>query len=199
MNQPDLTPSPFLKRSMLRTAMQRWALVVATVGLIAAVPIGIETARVPDSSAARAQERYALAQNRLVQSRAKMSKIDVKLKQHERELQAEEHLTQRPDWSGVLRLVAGRFDDRLMMSGFRLGAIKDSQVRSALGPIAQDVPDTSVWLILDGVALANSDVPGLILKLEELGLFERVVMTQTQRERFSGSSRTGFTLACRVE
>ena len=54
-------------------------------------------------------------------------------------------------------------------------------------------------MIVSGVALANSDVPGLIVRLESLGLFERVVMSSSQRERIEGGSRTVFTLACRVQ
>ena len=53
-------------------------------------------------------------------------------------------------------------------------------------------------MILTGVAENNSDVPGLILRLEQTGIFNRVVMTGTKREIFAGQQRTGFTLACQV-
>lgn len=194
----DLTPRLYTQRNRTRRVVQRWSVAAALCALVALVSIALEQSRAPDASAARARERLLLAENRVEQSKAELKSVQRLLKVHERELRAERHLTERPDWSAVLTIVAGQFDRRLVMTGFRLGAAEDSQIRSALGPIGADVPPDSVWLIVTGVAESNSDVSGLILRIEQLGLFDRVVMTGTQREAFAGEQRIGFTLACRV-
>jgi len=93
----------------------------------------------------------------------------------------------------------GQFDSELVMTGFRLGEASDPGVKRDLGVVGSDAADDSVWLIVTGVAASNTNVPGLILKLERLGLFKRVVMTSNQREAFAGGQRTGFTIACRVQ
>ena len=198
MNQPDLTPSVYIKRTQTRLAIQRWTIPMAVCALLGFVPIVLENTQAEDPSGQLVQERVVQAESRLSNSQAEIKAITVQLNQHKRELQAEQHLTERPDWSGVLMLVAAQFDQQLMMTGFQLGDANDSNVRSALGTLSRDISESSVWLILTGVAEANSNVPGLIDRLEKLGLFERVVMTGTQRESFAGGSRTTFTLACRV-
>jgi len=199
MEQPDLTPNVYIKRTHTRVALQRWMIPIVVIALIAVVPVMLEHTQAPDASGKLAEERMVQAQTRLAKSQREITSLSALLKQHQRELQAEQHLTRRPDWAGVMTLVASQFDEQLMLTGVQLDDAKNRNVRSALGPLSRDVQDDSVWMILTGVAEANSNVPGLILRLEKLGLFERIVMTGTQRESFAGNSRTSFTLACRVE
>lgn len=199
MEQPDLTPSVYIKRSRTRVAIHRWMIPIVIAAIVAVVPVMLEHTQAPDPSGKLAEERMLQAQSRLTKSQREITSLTAQLKQRQRELQAEQHLTRRPDWAGVMMLVAGQFDEKLMLTGIQLDDAKENNVRSALGPLARDVKDDSVWMILTGVAETNSDVPGLILRLEKLGLFERIVMTGTQRESFAGSARTSFTLACRVE
>mgnify|MGYP001828661968 CR=1 FL=1 len=199
MTGPDLTPMPFIKRMRKHAVIRRWIAPVAICVIAAVVPIFLELSKPADTSGQIAQDRVTQAQSRIESSKAQLAAQSALYTQQERELKAEQHLTSRPDWSAVLVLVARQFDENLMMAGLQLDDIKNSRVRTALGPLAADVPDDSVWLIVNGFAAANSDVPGLIMRLEALGLFERVVMTGSKRELFSGSSRTTFTLACRVQ
>jgi len=199
MTVPDLTPAPFIKQMRKHSAIRRWIAPVAICALAAVVPIFLELSKPADTSGQLAKERVTQAQSRIESSKAQLASLSARLVQQEREIKAEQHLTSRPDWSAVLMLVARQFDENLMMAGLQLDNIKNSRVRSALGPLAADVPDDSVWLVVNGFAAANSDVPGLIMRLESLGLFERVVMTGTQRETFAGSAKTTFTLACRVQ
>lgn len=199
MTEPDLTPKPFIKQMRKQAVIRRWIAPVSVCVLAAVVPIFLELSKPADMSGQLAQERVIQAQSRIESNKAQLAAQSALLVQQERELKAEQHLTSRPDWSAVLMLVARQFDENLMLAGLQLDDIKNNQVRSALGPLAGDVPDDSVWLILNGFAAVNSDVPGLIMRLESLGLFERVVMTGTQRGTFAGSARTTFTLACRVQ
>jgi Tfp pilus assembly protein PilN len=199
MSGPDLTPKPFIKRVRKHEAIRRWLLPTTVCALAAIVPIFLEISMPTDTSGLLAQERMIQAKSRIETGQTQLTAKQTMLAQRERELKAVQHLTAKPDWSAVLNLVARQFDDQLMMTGFQLDDIKNNGVRTALGPLGKDVPGGSVWLILNGVATSNSDVPGLIMRLEELGLFQRVVMTGTRREAFAGGSRTSFTLACRVE
>lgn len=199
MTMPDLTPQPYLQRNRVQRALRPWLIAAALCALAAVSAIAANQGQGPDPAAARATERLAQAQSRIQQSTQSAKSLDQQLKQQQRALTAQQHLTQRPDWSEVIRRVASRFDDELVMTGFQLGKAGDRGVGSALGPLSADMPEDSVWLIVSGVAEANKSVPGLILRLEDLGLFERVVMTGNQQEPFAGRARTGFTLACRVQ
>lgn len=199
MTVVDLTPKSYLNRCRARALMRRWLMAVALCLVVTAASVGMASARRPDQASSVAREGIAQAEARRVQNQALAQTLTVQLSQLERELQAGEHLTRRPDWSAVLDRVAAQFRGEMVMTGFRLGPISDSKVRSALGPVGADAPDGSVWLILTGVAGSNSDVSGLILRLESLGLFDQVVMTGTQRETFAGAARTGFVLGCRVQ
>lgn len=199
MSQPDLTPHGFIKRMQSRSALRRWSIPLAACALLSFVPIVLENTQVADTSGQLAEERMVQAQSRVESGNTLITSKSALLAQRQRELQAEQALTLRPDWSGVITLVTRQFNDQLMMTGFQLGDANDNGVRNGLGPIAADTPRESVWLILSGVAEANSEVPGLIMRLEQLGLFERVTMTGAQREAFAGGSRTTFTLACKVQ
>ncbi len=198
MNASDLTPRSYRVRCRQRMALRYWALAVAVCGLFAIATISLESTRHADLSNAVIHEQIQQARLRTEQTQAKVQSLTTLLQQYERELQAQEHLTRRPDWSDVMGRVSSQFQGQVM-TGFRLGPASQSNIRAGLGSIATSVPADSIWLVLTGVAGANSDVSGLILRLEELKLFERVVMTETRRESFAGSPRTGFVLACRVQ
>lgn len=199
MNQPDLTPHIFIARMKSRAAVRRWMVPLFACAFAALVPVVLENTQTADTSGQLAEERMVQAQARVENGNQLIQSKTALLAQRQRELQAEQTLTLRPDWRAVLTLITRQFDDQLLMTGFQLGDASDNRVRSALGSIAADTPRDSVWLILTGVAEANSDVPGLIMRLEELGLFERVVMSGAQREAFAGDARTTFTLACKVQ
>lgn len=199
MSNTDLTPKSYHVRCRSRMVMRRWVLAATVCTFFVVLPISIESAQPPDRSAEIAREKTVQAQARLEQTRSASEALTAQLRQHERELQAGRHLTRRPDWSEVLKRVASQFDGRVMMTGFRLGSPSDSRVRSGLSSAAQDAPADSVWVILTGVAAENSDVPGLILRLESIGLFDRVIMTEAQRQTYAGGQRSGFILACRVQ
>lgn len=199
MNQPDLTPAKFNERVNAQAALKFWLTPIVACAILASVLIVLEGARPTDTSGQLARERMEQAHNRIESSQSQIEAQAALLAQRERELQAEKHLTLRPDWSGVIGLIAQQFDTKLMMTGCGLADANDAQVRNVLGEQLDEVPEGSVWMIVSGVAESNSDVPGLIVRLEALGLFERVVMATSQRERFANGSRTIFTLACRVQ
>lgn len=199
MTPTDLTPRTYLQRIRIHSALRGWSIAAALCGLASVSALLLNAGRGPDIASARTAERLQLAESRITKARQSTKALELELKTQERALQAERHLTQRPDWSAVIQVVAKQFDGKLVMKGFHLGQAEENNVRTALGQLSSDVPGDSVWLIVTGVAESNSDVPGLILRLERLGLFKRVVMTGNQREVFAGQPRTGFTLACRVE
>lgn len=199
MNMPDLTPTQFTRRIETQSAVRFWLIPLALCALLALVPIVIEHMQPADTHGQIAEERVVQAQSRLDSTKTQITSKQILITQLQRELQAEQHLTERPDWNGVLTLVSQQFNGQLMMVGCKLGHATDPGIRSSLGEFRNDVTEDSVWLMLVGVAETNSDVPGLIMRLETLGLFERVVMTASQREAFAGGSRTIFTLACKVQ
>jgi hypothetical protein len=199
MTMIDLTPKAYLNRCRAHAVMRRWLCAAGACLMFTVMSVGVGSVQRPDDSTELTRERIAQARSRQVQNSALAQTYAAQLKQLDRELQASSHLTRRPDWSAVMRRVAAQFQDEMVMTGARLGTVTDSQVRAALGPAGVDAPVGSVWLVLTGVAASNSDVPGLILRLETMGLFDRVLMTGTQRETFAGASRIGFVLACRVE
>ena len=199
MSMPDLTPTKFTRRVQTQAAVRRWILPTVFCVLLALVPIVLEHTQPVDTHGQLAEQRIFQAKARTENAKTQIDVKQTVIAQRQRELQAVKHLTQRPDWSSVVQLVAQQFEGQLMMTGCQLAPANDSRIRNNLGALHSDVPDDSVWLVLTGIAGANSDVPGLIMRLESLGLFDRVVMTASQRETIAGGPRTTFTLACRVQ
>ena len=199
MTGVDLTPRPYYRRCRSRNALRVWASLAGVCLLMALAPIALESSQPVDQSASLAEDRLVIAKARINQNRVRLRTMQSQSYQFERELQAGAHLTRRPDWSELLNRIAAQFEGGILMTGVRLGSASDADVRRGLGVAAQDAPDESQWIILSGVAAENSDVPDLILRLESIGLFDRVVMTQAQRKSFAGGQRSGFVLACRVQ
>lgn len=195
----DLTPSNFVLQMKARKTLRLWLIPVAICAAITFFSIVIQRLNPEDDYGRLAEERAELAEASLHQAKSQIASQTKLLAVKKRELQAAEHLTLRPDWSAVLTLLAKQFDDDLMMTGCRLGRGDESLIRQTLAPIGDEVSPGSVWLVVSGVAQSNSVVPGLVMRLESLGLFERIVLTGSKREAFAGGSRTLFVIACQVQ
>jgi len=67
------------------------------------------------------------------------------------------------------------------------------------GELKTGSDDLPVVLELGGFAKAQSDVSGYVLRLENLGLFEKVKLVKTNREMYLGQEAVSFRLECTLQ
>jgi Tfp pilus assembly protein PilN len=112
----------------------------------------------------------------------------------------------QPDWSHLLAIVSATLDDEIVLNSTRLEAsdataAATSGARRMAVPASQPSVDSDCRLIasLQGFAKSQAAVTQFVLRLERLGLFERVEMVNSSRQQFGNNSEaTAFRIECEL-
>jgi len=104
-------------------------------------------------------------------------------------------LTDRPDWSVLLRLLARNLQDELVLSRIELQPIRgamslDGSTPAAAGP-------SGFTLTVTGHGRSQSCISALALRLEQMGLFAKVAV-ETKRVPFLSGQAVSFVLTCSI-
>lgn len=117
--------------------------------------------------------------------------IRSKLVDRSRALHASRMLSETPDWSAMLRLMADTLGDDIVLSHCGLlkseRSIRTQAEGQAGGPL--------LILQLSGFAHAQAEISQFALRLEQTSLFEEVNVMM-KREPFRGEPAISFTLNC---
>ena len=92
-------------------------------------------------------------------------------------------------------------DEHIVLRGCHLESIAESRpVGTAAGGKATTQPSqitpTKISLTINGLGRSQSDVTQFVLRLEKLGLFDRVDLAQCAREPIGTTEATGFRIEC---
>ena len=112
-----------------------------------------------------------------------------------RELASADQVNDQPDLKLLFEMVGRQLGNEAMLTSIRLGSADEPSIRSAIGSATGPARR---WLVITGVAQDHQAVPEIVLRLEALGLFEKVVLHETFPESYRGSARVGFRVACRL-
>lgn len=182
-----------VRRGLLATAGYLTLLLGATVGYLslsappsadasgpgaaaeAGAGAGMETAA---SDPAVAADRIALLERQIAAGKRELVEAD-------RAVAGGRVLSERPDWSTLLRLVANAAGPEVLLHGFSLGTS---------GPTIR----AGAWVTLNGVAADPGTVSSFALGLEGLKLFDRVKIVSSRREPFGDRTATVFELRCEL-
>ncbi|MEM7624235.1 MAG: PilN domain-containing protein [Planctomycetota bacterium] len=107
------------------------------------------------------------------------------LAEAQRRLQGSRVLSERPDWSALLRLVAVAAGEDVVLGNFSL---------TTTGPTI----DAGATIRLGGIARDPWTVSSFVLRLEASELFDRVTIESSGREPYRQQTATAFTLRCEL-
>ncbi|MEM9915026.1 MAG: PilN domain-containing protein [Planctomycetota bacterium] len=181
----NLIPAPIRARrqerrrvgqGLIATAIYLSLLFVATTGYLA-----LNAPRSADAAAAELAvdtERVAVLRKQVVTLKQNLIEAD-------RQLAGGRVLSERPDWSTLLRLVALAAGDEVVLNDFALGTT---------GPTIE----AGASVTLGGIATDPWTVSSFALRLEETGLFDEVKIESSRREPFGDRTATAFTLRCEL-
>ena len=94
-------------------------------------------------------------------------------------------VTDRPDWSVMLRIIAQSLGDDLVLS------VVDTNSASAATATAEPRR-----VVLTGVGRSQAAVTQFVLRMESLRLFSHVRLAQTAAQSLRGTEGVGFQLIC---
>jgi len=103
-------------------------------------------------------------------------------------------VSDQPDWSRLLGPLADSLGDDILLSRCELSAIKDDSPGKAHANLPPDTDRMSLHLV--GLGRSQSAVAQFMLRLEAMGLFDRVNLLQTNREQFMDGDAVKFDLNC---
>ena len=105
-------------------------------------------------------------------------------------LTAERSISDQPDWSLLLTYLADDvMGDQIVLSGCTLAP-------SAPGDKTGAADADALVFTLTGYALSTADVSQFILRLEQIGLFDKVTLARTNREPYLAGQAIAFEARC---
>ena len=126
-----------------------------------------------------------------------------KLEQMQTTLAASRTVGSQPDWSVLLRLVAGLLDHKTVLSSCRLKPAAEAGGRLVLGSEGKPKRFGAKGYVLDlnGLGENQQAVAGYVLRLEKTGLFGKVALIDTRKEPFlrGGQNAIGFQIHCTLD
>lgn len=107
----------------------------------------------------------------------------------------------QPDWSLLLAIISSTIDDEIVMTSTKLDAATGADAQPAtrsLGSEKASAPNAParMTLCLQGMARSQAAVTQFVLRLERLGLFERVDLAKSSRQMIGSTDANVFRVDC---
>lgn len=184
-----------------RVYAMRWVgLCIGYALLVAAGGIGAQC--LWGRGAGDVNHRLSVLQEQVTQDKSTMAALAPKLSQIQTTLAASRTVGVQPDWSVLLRLIAGLLDHKTVLSDCRLTPASEAGFPVMLGRAGRKKSSTGkaegYVLQLKGLGEDQQAVAGYVLRLEKTGLFGKVTLVDTHKEPFfrGGESAIGFQIRC---
>ena len=179
----NLIPAHLLFQRRGRRKVRRGLSVVAVyLSVLLLGTLGFLGTTAPRSAMAAAGD-LAVSSDRLAMLRQQVENHREQLVQTRRRIEGGRVLSERPDWSTLLKLIGQSAGPQIVLSELRLGSTGPTVAAGAMVQIG-------------GIAEGPADVSAFALRLEATRLFDRVSIESSRREPVGARVATGFTLRC---
>lgn len=183
----NLLPAEVLRarRNTVKSRQARVAVGLYTALLLAGTMGYLGLAGPQSASASASSDDLAVATQRNETMQHEIVAAEAQLEEVRRRLAGGRVLSERPDWSQMLRLIAVCGGEAIKLDGVTL-------------QMAAPKIDAGAWVELSGFAGDPWAVSNFVLRLEEQGLFDKVKILNSQRQPFGNGQRTAFRLRCEL-
>lgn len=193
MDRINLIPQQRRLTRDRRARIRLWFGVVlgyaATVLVVGLVYSAMASPRDLDSLA----DELAGFQSELIGIQQQQDSLRPKLSEQQLILAAGQSITDQPDWSLLLTYLADEvLGDRIVLTGCLL-------TPADCADEAQQTVHAPMELTLSGYAQTTPDVSKLMLRLEQMSLFDKVSLEKTNREPFMSGQAIAFEARCVFE
>ena len=192
MNQVNLIPTRRLQAKERSRRRMQWVTVLAlhVLLLLAGSLMFQNFARDEGPNLGQENRDIAIKLNQANRVTASLKREMVMASQ---KLQTARMIGEQPDWGAMLAVLSQNTDEDVLLDRCALGRIEaPSGAAAPGGPVA----GAELRLELGGCTRAQAAVSQYVLHLEQLGLFQKIRLVKTSRERLGGQDAVRFGLEC---
>lgn len=148
-----------------------------------------------DQAAVAAQSGRATRQ--VEEAQRIIAKLQPELAEAQARLDVIRLVSEQPDWSVLLRLLARSATDQIVLTSCKLEEAVNSSKSLARVPTTQ--PDSlNRMLSVTGYGRSQAEVSRFVLRLEEARLFDQVSLLKTSREAYGAGEAFAFRIECQL-
>lgn len=216
MNGVNFIPRQRREAASHRARLRAWALGASAYALLCLVAFAVSgTVDVAEDPAVAAELTQLPGQ--IDASQRALNSLQMQLDDAQARLDAARAVAHQPDWSVLLGVLAQSLGDDVVLTTCKLEADHPGDrttlaprtgASRATGPAAfagadpaaasSVVPGSRFTLELSGLGRSQASVSQFVLRLEQLGIFERVTILKTGREMFGEHESIGFRLEATI-
>jgi hypothetical protein len=198
MNGVNLIPGKRRDAKARKDRRRKWVLALASylVVLLAGYFL-LDHYALGNTQALRSQSKKALME--LGRSRQLTGALNQELAQTGKKLQTAQEIGGQPDWGALLAILAQNASENVLLNSCRMDRAQAADNAPKGGEAKAGSDESPVVLELGGFAKAQSDVSEYVLRLEKLGLFEKVKLVKTSRETYLAQEAVSFQLECTLQ
>ncbi|MCG3180426.1 MAG: hypothetical protein BIFFINMI_02787 [Phycisphaerae bacterium] len=197
MKRVNLIPQSRQQARARKNRAVRWGTILGTYATLLAVGYVASTRYVAADARPLDAEAREVG-SKLATTNQTCTTLSGELLSAQQKLRTAQSVGQQPDWSQLLTLLSQKTDENVVLNICRLRRIRKSADGPAPQPgvAAETQADSKLVLELEGFAKSQSNVPEYVLRLEQIGLFEKVKLVKTSRQDFLNNKSVAFTLEC---
>ena len=213
MNGVNFIPRQRRESSRRRARLAAWAIAASAYALLCVVAFAASGTMDPVEDPTTAT-KLAQLPGEIDASQRALTSLHAQLDEAQARLDAARAVARQPDWSVLLGMLAQSVGDDVVLTTCKLQADRPAdrtdatpRVGSTRSPgaagasptaAATVAPGSRFTLELGGLGRTQASVSQFVLRLEQLGLFERVTIVKTGREMFGEHESIGFRLEATI-
>jgi hypothetical protein len=203
MTDVNLIPGPRLAAKRRKTRLRLWALILALYIIVLSVGSLAAFVVLPGEEPGLAEELAAVEQD-IARDNATLRELRGTLAQAVASLDMARAVQEQPDWSELLTGLSREMGQELALSHCQLAILRadgrpvtEPWNESILSkPLRAFLAEQRYQLVLRGFGQTQESVSRLALELEGVGLFDRVRLVNSCRQKFLRSEAVAFTVEC---
>jgi hypothetical protein len=203
MTDVNLIPGPRLAAKRRKTRLRLWALILALYIIVLSVGSLAAFVVLPGEEPGLAEELAAVEQD-IARDNATLRELRGTLAQAVASLDMARAVQEQPDWSELLTGLSREMGQELALSHCQLAILRadgrpvtEPWNESLLSkPLRAFLAEQRYQLVLRGFGQTQESVSRLALELEGVGLFDRVRLVNSCRQKFLRSEAVAFTVEC---
>lgn len=199
MMRINLLPTTRRNAAQRIARVRRWTVGISAGTAVVAASLAGGRAAWPDDRAQLRDEELTLKTEH-IDLLKQVSSLKKEVNQKIEAIHAANEIGNAPDWSILLALIADRTGKHIVLTSVAIEHNTPNASASTKANKAQvEQTPPSISLVLSGVGTSAHQVSLYSVRLEELSLFERVVIEQSARSATGQLGSITFTIRCRLD
>jgi Tfp pilus assembly protein PilN len=137
-------------------------------------------------------EKLARIPNEISDTNRRIDELQTRLRELQSKLNAMRAIADQPDWAILLSVLGREVGQEAALSELSLEPIAAGEIARSAVPSTRPAVVQGYALAINGVARSQSAVSQFVLRLEQIGLFDRVQLVKSSRTTLGEGEATAF-------